>query len=144
MHALHHLAPRVAIALLAAALAACGDSSTAPTGRDQLVGTYTATSFKTTIAGTTTDQLALGASVSLTLADDGTTSGDLFIPQQPGLPNDVDESLVGTWTLDGGVVHLHIDADVVLGDIPLTPQSGGQLTGTGTFQGVLVQITLSK
>jgi spore maturation protein SpmB len=61
-------------------LAACGgDDGFSPTV-ETVAGSYSATIFTLTTSAGTTNLLAAGALVSVTLAADGTTTGQLFVP----------------------------------------------------------------
>jgi hypothetical protein len=59
----------------------CGDDDTpfSPT-MESVAGSYQATTLTATQAGLTLDLLTLGSSLSLTLNQNGTTSGRLFAP----------------------------------------------------------------
>jgi hypothetical protein len=118
-----------------AVVVACGD----PTGPSvqAVAGTYTATQLSTTETGTTTNQLAAGASITLTLNANGTTSGRFIVP------NELDADLAGTWTLSGSTVTLSHSADTFLRDMPLQVR-GNSLMGDQTFSGTRVQLTLTK
>lgn len=123
-------------------LVACGDDPAAPT-LDEVVGTYHATTFTTQEAGTATDQLAGGASITLNLTAQLTTAGRLFVPGGNEDGSDFDADLTGTWTLTGRTVNLEHAADTFLRDMPITAD-GSRLTGQATFAGVTVRIVLSK
>jgi hypothetical protein len=123
---------------LAAALA-CDD----PTGPsvEAVAGTYTATQLTTTEGGTITNQLAAGASITLTLNANGTTSGRFIVPGAP------EEDLTGTWTLRGSIVNLSHSADTFLRDTAFQVR-GNTLVGDETFASwtatVRVRVTLTK
>ena len=70
---------------------------------ENVAGTYSATTFTLTSTAGPTNLLLLGATVSVTLAPDGTTSGHLHVPGDDQ-GTDVDENLAGTWTLSGSTV----------------------------------------
>jgi hypothetical protein len=134
---------RLRAGVLAAVLvAACGDS-TAPT-MASVAGSYTATTFTVTETGGTTNVLAAGGSISLTLAAAGTTGGRLFVPGGGEGGGDFDEALTGTWTLQDSTVTLDHDADTFLRDMTLTFRSRRQLVGQGTFTDVTVAVVLAK
>ena len=75
---------RLAVAvILSLGLLACGDDGFSPTV-ENMAGSYTATTFTRTVGGTTTDQLDLGAEVTVDLDEDGTMTGRIFLPEAEG------------------------------------------------------------
>lgn len=133
------------IALGAVSLLACGgdDGPVGPTVAE-VAGTYTATTFTGTQGGTTTDLLAAGASVTATLAPDGTSTGRLFVPATvSGGLGTVDEDLGGTWQLNGTTVRFNQAADTFLRDLVLAV-GVNRLQGEDVFAGVTLRITLTK
>ena len=122
---------------------ACGDS-TAPT-LEQIAGSYVAETFNTTDGGVVTDQLALGASILLTLGADNTTTGRLFVPDAEEGGGDLDMDLAGTWTLDqnDGAVAFEHASDTFLRDMTFS-YSNGRLSGEATFSGVTINVVLRK
>jgi hypothetical protein len=133
---------RLWASVLAAALVAACSDSTVPT-MASVAGSYTATTFTVTESGGTTNILAAGGSISLTLAAAGTTSGTLFVPGGAEDGGDFDEDLTGTWTLQDSTVSLDHDADTFLRDMTLTVR-GQQLVGQETFTDVTVAVVLAK
>lgn len=132
---------RQAAAALALGLAGCGDGFT-PT-EETVVGTYEAEEFEVSSGGFTTDLLALGATVTVTLSADGTTSGRLFVPGAGEGGSDVDESLTGTWSLSGSTVTFSQSADTFIPDVEFTAGEN-VLTGEGTFEEDTVRLRLRK
>lgn len=132
---------RQAAAALALGLAGCGDGFT-PT-EETVVGTYEAEEFEVSSGGFTTDLLALGATVTVTLSPDGTTSGRLFVPGAGEGGSDVDESLTGTWSLSGSTVTFSQSADTFIPDVEFTAGEN-VLTGEGTFEEDTVRLRLRK
>lgn len=92
-------------AVLAVVVAsACSDSPVAPT---DVAGSYHINSFKVVINGVTTDLASAGASINLTLSEDGKTTGHITVPAAGGAnPSPVDEDLAGTYHLGGGVLQI--------------------------------------
>lgn len=115
---------------------ACGDDPVAPSV-DAVAGTYTATRLRTTEGGTTTDQLAAGASITLTLNANGTTSGQFTVP------GELDANLTGTWTLNGSTVELNHSADTFLRDTSFEARNN-TLVGDETFGSTRVEVILAK
>jgi hypothetical protein len=97
--------------VLLASPAAC-DDGTDPS--NDVTGQYQATTFTITRVGLPpADVLAAGGSMTLELTEDGRTAGNLFIPQSlTDDPQDLELSLVGTYTRSGDTVHLLHDGSV--------------------------------
>ena len=124
-----------------ALIAACSDS-TAPT-MESVAGTYTATTFTLVEGTTTTDVLADGGSITLTLNAGGTTAGRVLVPEGGEGGGDFDEDLTGTWMLQGSTVTLDHVADTFLRDMSFTV-SGNRLSGQETFDEVTISVVLTK
>lgn len=128
-------APRLAATLVLAAALACGES-TSPSVQ-AVAGTYTATRLAVTADGITTDELAAGASILLTLNENGTTSGQFIVPDE------LNANLAGTWTIRGSRVNLDHAADTFLRDMEFEVR-GNTLAGDHDFGSTRVQVTLTK
>lgn len=146
-------APAFPVALvlaLALGVSACGGDGTGPDGieRSDVVGSYEATTFTTTQDGDTTDQLAQGAEFTIELDGDGTTTGQLFVPDGGEEGGDLDESLDGTWTFDSGsgMVEFDQSADTFVRDMTFSAVGVGggvRLEGEETFgDGVTIEVVL--
>ena len=121
----------------------CGDDATGPS-REEVAGTYAATSLTMTVpGGAPVDLIAQGSEVLLDLDLDGTASGQLFVPGFGEGGGDLDMDLEGTWTLSGSTVTLSPSVDVFLQDMPLTA-NGETLVGDRTFDGVRLRVTLTR
>lgn len=115
-------------------------------------GEYQATKLTTTQGNTTLNQLDRGAHIELTLGDDGSTSGDMFVPGGlDGTGEDIDVDLSGSWAFDeqSREVDLDLDANTFLEEIPLTPLPRGTgvistLQGEGTFQDISILVKLDR
>lgn len=148
--------PAMAIILVASsviALPACNDDNAfAPGGVEEadLVGSFEATRFNTTIEGATTDQLARDAELTIALAADGTTTGRLFIPEGDEDGSDLDASLAGTWSLAPASHQVTFDqpvADTFVRDMTfLAGRAGGavELRGEETFGETTIEVFLRK
>lgn len=132
--------------------AACGESSTGPSpaegdegpSRADVAGSYEATTLTVTEGGTTTDALAEGASIALTLDGDGTTSGTFVVPGsmlESGEREELD--LGGSWSLEGRDVSLDHEADTFLRDMTLRFEDG-RLEGEETFGSATVRVVLER
>lgn len=143
----------LAVLIASLALGACGDS---PSGsdsqkirREQVAGNYRfskefgTTEFKTTQGGTVTDQLARGASLTISLATDGTTTGRLIVPGGNEDGGDLNADMAGTWTLDDDTVNFDQNADTFVRDLPFKVREN-RLEGDRAFNDTRVQMTLAK
>jgi hypothetical protein len=128
----------------AMAIAACGTDST---GIDLAAGNYTAIVFTTSGSSGQTNQLALGGSLSLNLAANGTTSGHLHTAASGSDPA-LDADMTGTWTRTGNVVTISQTADTFVRDMPFAftydPAGAWTLTGDKTFNGTNIKVTLQR
>jgi hypothetical protein len=127
---------------LTIALAACGDDNFSPTV-ENVAGLYTASTFTYETSTGTTDLLAAGAVVSIDLADDGTTTGEIFLEGGGEGGSDLDEDLTGTWTLAGSTVTFDQTADTFIRDLDFTADED-LLEGEDTFDDVTIRLVLTK
>jgi hypothetical protein len=127
---------------LSVALAGCGGDSFSPTV-ETIAGAYTASTFTVTGSDGTTDQLASGATVSVTLAEDGSTTGHVFVPGGAEDGGNFEADLAGTWSLAGTTVTFSQTADTFIRDIQFTA-SKNRLTGEGTFEDVTIRLVLAR
>jgi len=132
----------IVVAGLTLSLAACGDDAFSPTV-ENVSGSYTAQTFTATSVAGTVDLLALGAEVSVTLEEDGDTTGDLFVPGGGEGGEDLEADLAGTWTLSGSTVTFDQDADTFLRDVEFTAEED-RLTAEGEFSGQTLRVVLTK
>jgi hypothetical protein len=126
--------------LAVVALVACGDGFQPNT--DNVLGIYNAQTFTTDSAGTTTDWLAHGAQLQITLAARSVTQGLLVFPDTTGGPILLAD-LAGTWTLTGDTVHLQNSVDTFVRDMSWAA-SENRLTGDQTFGGTRIRVVLTK
>ena len=139
------LISRLALLTLTLSPVACGGdggSSFSPSV-DNVAGSYTALSFTITSGAGTTDLLAIGSTVTVTLAPDGTTTGRLFVPGGGENGADLDVDLTGTWTLSGSTVTFNQGADSFLSGATFTATQN-RLTSEGVFQGSTIRLVLGK
>ena len=129
--------------VLAAALASCGDDDAFSPTVDNVSGTYSAASFTLSSPAGTVDLLALGSVVAVTLAPNGTTTGELFVPGGAEDGGDLDADLTGTWTLSGSTVTFNQTADTFIRDAEFTAGLN-RLTGVGSFGGQTIELVLTK
>jgi hypothetical protein len=129
--------------VLALVLAGCGDDDGFSPTVENVAGSYSAAEFTLTTAGGTVDLLDLGSEVTATLAEDGTTTGRLFVPGSGENGEDVEADLAGTWTLAGSTVTFSQTADTFIRDVEFTA-GPNSLTGEGTFEGQTFRLVLTK
>jgi hypothetical protein len=127
---------------LTLALAGCGDDGFGPT-TENVSGDYSATILTVQDNAGTTDMLGIGSAMEVTLHPDGTVSGHLFVPSLGEGGGDVDEDLVGTWSLSGDKVTIASPQDVFLTDIEFTATEG-RLDGEFVGNGLLVTVRFEK
>jgi hypothetical protein len=123
-------------------LVSCGDDGFDPTV-DEVAGTYQATTFTFDGGSGPTDLLAIGASVTITLAPDGTSSGRMLVPGVAEGGGDLDADLAGTWTLSGTTVTFDQAADTFMRDVTFTAEPS-RLRAQGTFGEEVVVLVLTK
>lgn len=129
---------------LAVVLGACGgDGDSFSPSVDNMAGSYTATTFTVESPAGSTDLLALGATVAVTLATNGTTSGHLFVPGAGDNGADLDEDLAGTWSLSGNTVTFNQTASTLIQGATFTAERN-RLTGDGAINGLTILIVLTK
>ena len=131
-------------------LFACSDNDSTGVGvtMESVAGTYYASSAKAgskleLVQGTTTTNgLAQGMTVLLTLKSNGATSGNFHVAATATQPAS-DEDLIGTWSLEGTQVKLSHATDTLLRDITFTADgkslSGSLNTATSVASVVLVK-----
>lgn len=114
-----------------------------PTSPEELAAQYSATTFTVLQNGTTSNVLASGGSLVITLAADGTTTGQLSIPASVNGGTPLNASMAGTFTLATGIVDFHQSADTFVRDMPFTV-SKKTLSGNRTFSGATVDVVLTR
>lgn len=130
---------RYAMLFSLAATVACGDDDpVAPIARSDVVGHYVATSLTTNTLGITTNELATGSRVTLTLREDGTASGDIYIASFEHR-----ETFDGTWELERGIVELDSPTDGLLRDVELTVR-GNTLVGDRSMGLTRIHLVLTR
>lgn len=135
---------RATIALtLALAVGSCGGEDTFSPTVESVTGSYTASSLTLVSSVGTTDLLALGSTVAITLAADGTTSGRLFVPGGNDDGSDLDVDLAGTWALSGSTVTFNQTGNSFIREVEFTA-GPDQLNGEGEFSGAIIRLVLRK
>jgi hypothetical protein len=128
-----------ALALSTTALAGCGDATGIDSGR--LVGDWTATTFRLSDATGSEDVLRSGGYIDLRLFNDGTTTGEVFVPGDRAA-NDFFERLDGTWRRSGNGVVFDHRADTFLRDMRFELRRD-ELVGDEVFDGARITVVLS-
>ena len=131
----------VLVSLLAFAPSACADDPIVPPAGAP--GDYRATKLALSTSGPPVNLLAVGASLSLTLADDHTTSGRLQLPAAATGGEPVDVSLSGSWRQSNDTVFFSGPADTFIRNVPFLLR-GATLVADNTESGTRVQVTLTK
>jgi hypothetical protein len=134
---------RRSLLALALGAVACGDDDSFSPTVDTVAGSYTATTFTLSTVVGEINLLAGGATVTLDLAADRTTTGRLFVPNGNDDGTDLDEDLTGTWSLNGSTVTFEHSAESPIPDIDFTA-TANQLTGENTFSGGTLRLVLTK
>jgi hypothetical protein len=137
-----HLRAILALAL-ALALGSCGGEDTFSPTVETVAGSYTASLLTLSSSVGTTDLLALGSTVAITLAVGGTTSGRLFVPGGADDGSDLDVDLAGTWALSGSTVTFQQAGDTFIRDVEFTA-GPNELNGEGMFSGAIIRLVLGK
>jgi hypothetical protein len=121
-----------------------GDDDTVSPGRDSVAGSYSATTFLVTQGDISADLLQLGGGITLDLANDGSVTGHIFVPNGNQDGSDLDLDLNGTWTLDGAIVRFDMpDANTFIRDIPFTA-GANTLSAERNSGGTRIQLVLTK
>ncbi len=115
--------------------------------RDDVTDAFTAESLTATTGGVTTDLLAAGATLAITLDDAGTTTGRLFVPGGNDDGSDLDVSLDGTFDFDDATneVTFTQDADTFFRDLTFQAvrlNGAVRLQGNDTFGGTAIFVVL--
>jgi len=127
---------------LALTIAACGDNGPIVPTQQAVAGTYVATTLLTTTGGVTTNQLTAGATITLILNPDGTTSGRIFVPAST--TPQLDEPLTGTWSFFNATdIDIASSTDTFLSSMLFTV-TGTALIGDQTFGATRIQVVLTK
>ena len=141
MLAYAHCCRRLSAASLVLALFGCGDAA-GPTAHS-VGGSYRATSFLVTGADGSTDYLAAGATLFLTLRPAGqVVEGRLTIPEALGGPLEVD--LSGTFVLDGEWVRIRNASDTFVRSVPWRIGDGTLTAADEAGGGARVSATLTR
>lgn len=124
-------------------LTACGDSPT-ESSPPEVAGSYEATTLTVTEGESTTDALAEGASLAVSLESDGSTTGTFVVPASMSETGEEEVlDLEGSWTRDGRTVRFDHDADTFLRDMALQV-ADGRLEGEETFGSETVRVVLER
>jgi len=136
--------PRLLAVAVAALPVACSHDPFTP-NIDSVAGDYHLQSLTTTDLGGPRDWVAMGATLRISLAPNGTTSGRLFMPGAGLGGSDVDVNMTGTWTLAVATVEFHPSYDTLLRDVTFIAYEN-RLIGDHAYgsSGVSVRIILTK
>ena len=126
--------------VVAATVLACSDPFT-PT-IENVAGTYSLARLTAIYGSASTEWVARGGTMTITLDTNGTTPGRLFLPGADESGADFDVDMAGTWTLDGVVV-FNQSADSFVRDAQWIVQRS-RLTGDHTVGDDRVIAVLTK
>ncbi len=124
-----------------AALVACSDAFK-PT-IDNVAGDYSVQTLTTTDTSGTTDWVTAGATWTMSLAANGTTTGHLFIPGAGPGGADFNADMAGTWALADDSIYFDQVADSFVRDMSFSALEN-RLTGDHTFTDTRVRVSLTK
>lgn len=124
-----------------AALLACSDPFQPTT--ENVAGAYRVRALTVTDTSGTTDWKARGATWTLSLAANGTTTGHLFIPDAGEEGGDFSADMAGTWTLSGDTIQFDQASDSFVRDMPFFA-SENRITGDHTFGPNRIRLVLTK
>ena len=130
----------VATAAVGLATGCAEDPNVPPPG---VPGSYHATAFSLASNGVPYDLLPSGASLTMTLANDHTTTGRLVIPAEFAGGSAVDESMAGTWRQSHDTVYFDGPADTFVRDVPFVVRTN-TLWGEYDPPGGQLRVTLMK
>ncbi len=133
----------LAVAVAALPVACMHDAFTP--NLNNVAGDYHLQSLVLTDLGGPRDWVALGTSLTISLAPNGTTSGRLVMPGGGLGGADVDVDMAGTWTLAVATVEFNPSFDTLLRDVTFIADEN-RLIGDHAYgsSGVSVRIVLTK
>lgn len=134
---------RVSALILVVGLGACGDDDSFSPTVETVAGTYTASTFTLSSPIGTVNLLAGGATVTMVLDADGSTTGHLFVPGGDDDGSDLESDLTGTWVLTGDTVTFQQAADSFIPDVQFIA-TANRLTGERTTTAGTIRLVLTK
>ena len=146
-----HSTARLVLLVVPLASLGCETNVNGPTivAEDEIVGSYRATTLTALVAGSATDQLALGTRIEIELRPDMRTDGQLYAPEAGDDGKDVNQRLRGTWSFDPEtqVVTFEHSAQTFLRDMTFHPQRSGknvELRAENSFGIMRIRAVLSQ
>jgi hypothetical protein len=132
------------LALTAATISAvCGCGSTESS--NALAGTYVATVFNVAPTGQAqVDVLAAGGSLTLTIASDNSTTGNLSVPASANSGVPFTASMAGTVSLSGSIVRFQQSADTFVRDLDWTRSGSNLIVVSQVAGGAAFTLTLTR
>lgn len=132
------------VALAAAIFAGCDDVPTGPS-MAEVAGSYQATVFQIHQGLDTIDILADSGRIDIVLDADGTTTGELFVPDDTGGGGDFLADLAGTWRIRGSLITFDHSANTFIRDMPFFyDEDDGVIEGQQDFGGPLIIVVLER
>jgi hypothetical protein len=130
----------LAASLLLTAASACSSS----TDSNPLAGSYVATTFQVTPSGQSQiDVLARGGSLGISIANDNSTSGTVFVPASVA-GETFTESMAGTAVQTGNTVHFTQSSDTFVRDLTFTVSGSTLQAVNQVLNGTTFSVVLSR
>jgi hypothetical protein len=132
------------LALGAAGLLACSNDNGGTSS--SVAGASTATVFQVTLDGqSTVDELAGGGSLTITIAANDSTTGELTVLPAEGVSGEpATYSMAGLAVVSGSTVQFHQDADTFVRDLTWTVSGSTIAVHNQALDGATFTITLTK
>jgi hypothetical protein len=125
-----------------AAVVACSDAFKPTT--ENILGDYTVQTLQTTDPSGTINWIQRGGTLTITLGPFGVTTGHLFLPGADEGGGDIDQLLIGVWTLSGKTITFDMPAtDTFVRDMPWTVTEN-KLSGDHTFGDTRIRVVLAR
>ena len=136
-----------AATIVVAVAAIVGCSDVVSLSEDGPIGDYTAIILYSTTTTGQRDELANSGTFTITLKEDGTTSGRLRLVAFGGNPA-VDADMAGTWTRNGDTIDFTQSADTFVRDMTFTIEQITDriwyLVGDDVFAGTRINVRLAQ
>jgi hypothetical protein len=130
--------------LLAASLLLVAASACSSTDASPLAGSYVATTFQVTPTGQSMiDVLAQGGTLGISITDDNSTSGTLFVPASVA-GTAITESMAGTAVQTGNTVRFTQSSDTFVRDLTFTVNGSTLQVVNQPLSGATFNVVLTR
>jgi len=112
-----------------------------------VAGLYSASTFNLVHGADTTDVLAAGGRLIITLTPSGETSGQLTVPASLNGGTEFVADMAGTFAISGNTVHFVQSEDTFVRDLTFAIGGDGpvvSLTGSATFSDTTINVVLTR